>query len=397
MLENKVIIWGGDNYNVMGLLRQLANNNIDVFFLIDGKANGCATKSKHCKLYHETLNINSGYEYLLSNCIDLQYKPIIITPSDDIIEFIDQHRNELIKYFIIPGCEKQGLLSKYNNKNNMVELAEKSGFIVPKSKKCTANQLPSAINFPCILKPSHSCYGLKNEFKYKICNNLSNLTSTLKYVRKNSEFILQEYIPKESVALVYGCRLNNGTTITAGTFVKDRFTDNGDGSHGYLTSKYPYGINCKQIEKFLNEIDYHGLFSFEYGLYKGKAYFFEVNLRNDGTSHYFYQSGANIPLAYVVNCAGLDYSQISTKVMMDSWYIDELFDCENIIERNLSFRQWKRDKLKATVFKYYDKDDEGPWQYVMKRRWKQIAQDLILRRFRLYIVYIYDKIGLKIK
>lgn len=49
----------------------------------------------------------------------------------------------------------------------------------------------------------------------------------------------------------------------------------------------------------------------------------------------------------------------------------------------------------ATVFKYYDKDDTVPYEIAKKGKTKQIVQDIILKRFRLYIVFVLDKIGLR--
>lgn len=391
ILKNRIIIWGNDNYNVMGLLRQF-ENKLDVFCIILGKANGCATKSKYCHKYFETYSIQEGYDYLMSSFVSEKQKPIIITPSDEIIEFIDLHREDLVKYFEIPGTLISGQLTKYNNKINMALFAEKHGFLVPKFQKCKSDSFLENINFPCILKPTHITIGHKNEFKFKICNNKSELSKILKFVRKNSEFILQEFIPKESVALVYGCRMKNGDVNTAGTLIKDRFINNGDGSHGLITFEYPHGIDCLKIKSFLDEIDYYGLFSFEYGIFNGKAYFFEVNLRNDGTSHYFFQAGANIPLAYVYDIAGLDYSHINMNVNSQHCFIDEIFDVYNIWNSQLTMEKWKMDKNKATIFKYYDEKDLEPWKFVKRYRYKKFLYDYFLKKYRLYVVYLMDKI-----
>ena len=115
-IKNKIIIWGEDNYNVMGLLRQLKIRNLDVLLLVLGKANGCATKSKYCYEYIETTTIKKGYDYLMSVFVNEQDKPIIITPSDEIIEYIDQHRSKFEKCFEVPGTLKQGFIAKYNDK-----------------------------------------------------------------------------------------------------------------------------------------------------------------------------------------------------------------------------------------------------------------------------------------
>ena len=126
-----------------------------------------------------------------------------------------------------------------------------------------------------------------------------------------------------------------------------------------------------------------------------EAYFFEVNLRNDGTSDYFNQAGANIPLAYVYSCAGLNYEEISTKVCNDAWYIDEVFDYENVLSHNISKAEWREDRKKATILKYYNEEDMEPWRVVNKSRHKQMLQDIVLKKYRLYIVYILDRLGLR--
>lgn len=394
IVKNKIIIWSIDDFNTLGLMRELGQNNLDLFFLVKGKGN-FAIKSKYCKKYMETKTIEEGYNFLLNSYKKEEKKPIIIISSDEIITFVDQHKEELEKYFIIPGTVEKGNIEKYIDKNSMTKLAEKIGILCPKSRYIKWDSSIEGIEYPCLIKPSHQKPGHYNEFKFKICKNKAMLQRTLKYVRHDSEFILQQYIPKKLDLLVYGSRMLDGEVILAGIFVRDRWADSGSSSHGYLAENISDYVEVEKIKKFLKEIDYYGLFSVEYGLFDGKAYFFEFNLRNDGTSHYFYQAGANIPLAYVYNCAGLDYKKISTKVIEKQWFIDEIFDVENVILGKISRKKWKQELLQATIFKYYDKNDPVPFEIVKKGRIKQIAQDIILKRFRLYIVFLLDKIGLK--
>lgn len=394
MIDNKVIIWASDDFNSLGLLRILGENNIDLFFLIKGKK-GYATKSKYCVNYKETHTYQEGYDFLMNTYKDEKYKPIIITSGDGISVFIDQHKDELEKIFIIPGTSKKGVLEKYTDKNTMTELATELSILCPKSIYCQWDSNIDKVNFPCLIKPSHQKPGHYNEFKFKICNTKSELQNTLNFVRKDSEFILQDYIKKEKDLLIYGARLRDGKTVFAGTLIKDRLAYCGSGSHGVLISNIPTYIDKAKMAIFLEKIDYYGLFSFEYGLVENKAYFFEVNLRNDGTSHYFYQAGANIPLAYIYSCAGIDYSHINTTVEGEHWYIDELFDYENVITGNISKRQYKIDKRKATIYKYYDKNDIAPWQYMKSIRLRKMIQDIVLNKFRLYIICVLDKLGLR--
>lgn len=391
-MRNKIIIWGRDNYNTLGLLRQLSGEGREIFFLMWGKPVGCASASKFFGEHVVVESMEEGYQYLLTHFTDEPQKPVVFTPSDELIEFIDQHKIELQQRYILPGTKEQGLLTKIDDKNTMTDLAQRLGFLVPQSQVCRKDTELKNIQYPCIIKPAHTTVGHRNEFKFKICENEKELTNALKYVREESEFILQQYIPKESDALVYGCRMREGKVEIAGTIVRDRFCRTGETSHGLVTAELPNNIEKSKIEKFLSEIDYHGLFSFEYGLYDGKAYFFEVNLRNDGTSHFFYQAGANIPLAWYYDAIGKDYSHINTVVTGDCWYIDEIFDEANVWEGTISRKQWKEDKAKATVFKYYDKEDQNPWKQMKRGKFSKIIQDAIVKKYRLYIVYLMDKL-----
>lgn len=105
----------------------------------------------------------------------------------------------------------------------------------------------------------------------------------MRFVRHESVFILQQYIQKEKDLLVYGGRMHCGEAIIAGAMIRDRYADSGSSSHGYITCDVPECADIGKISEFLEKIDYYGLFSFEYGMIGNKAYFFEVNLRNDGT------------------------------------------------------------------------------------------------------------------
>ena len=49
----------------------------------------------------------------------------------------------------------------------------------------------------------------------------------------------------------------------------------------------------------------------------------------------------------------------------------------------------------ATLFKYYDPEDLVPYEMVKKGKAKQILMDIVLKRFRLYIVFVLDKLGLR--
>ena len=199
-IRNKIIIWGVDDYNVMGLLRQLGKFDRDIIFMVYQGLKGCATSSKYCKDYVLIPTLEDGLNYLISNFKNEALKPIIINSNDLIAEYLDANRELLSKYFVVPGTRIPGSLREIDSKAVMTKLAEEIGFSVPKSIEVKWDSNISDVEFPCLLKPTQQTEGRYNEFKFKVCKNHRSLANTLRFVRKESIFILQQFIPKESVA-----------------------------------------------------------------------------------------------------------------------------------------------------------------------------------------------------
>ncbi len=390
MIPNIVIIWGIDNFNTLGLLRQLGDE-VESFLLVYGSRSGCATSSKYCKDYAIVQTIEDGFDYLKCHFSQEPCKPVIITPGDEIIEFIDQHKTEFEEYFIVPGTAEAGVLTKYDNKIEMARLAKEIGMDVPFSITCKWNTPIDGLEYPCFLKPSHITAGHKNEFKCKKVSNRQELEKALRLVRKDSEFLLQQFIPTEKEFVVSGCRMKDGTTVVCGTYTTLRYADDGNSSYATVSAGIPDMIDTACIEWFLERIDYHGIFGFEYGLYQGKAYFFEVNLRNDGTSQTFYLAGAHRVLAWVYDAVGMEYEHLSTSVTKPGTFMDELMDVANVLHRRITYKDWKRQRKETTYLKYYNEDDMEPYKVMRKKRWRMMLQYAVVKRYRLYIVYLMDK------
>ena len=287
LIPNKVIIWGKDGYNPLGLLRQL-NGVAEIIFLLYGKQKFCALKSRYCLYYHRTNSLEEGLNWLIEQYSSEEYKPFILSTGDIVAEFVDQNKKILEKYFNLTGTHESGLLTRVLDKNYMNQLASDCGFLIPKSRVCQWNSDISDVEYPCILKPDKNRRDHSKDFKTMICENKEQLSRVLERVSHDSCFVLQQYIQKQYDALVYGCRTMDGKVVLPGVLMKDRWDIGGDGVHGFLSDNIPQSISRTAIEKFLARIDYHGVFSVEYGIDNNKAYFYEFNLRNDGTSHYFY-------------------------------------------------------------------------------------------------------------
>lgn len=389
MDKPKIVIWGPDNHNTLGLLRQLSVFEYDIFILINGHSSNCVNKSKYCHSIEYTKNYQIGLDFLLSNFKSNDTKIILIATGDRAAEMIDRNRVLLNNSFYLMGTSEPGLLERVDNKNYMMELATQCGFTVPKSMPFNSNSQVEIVPVPCILKPTSNT-GLR-DFKTKVFYSHSSLKNFQKYLNPEFDYNLQELIHKTNDIVLYGCRMQDGKVLIAGLYYKDRWSDDGGGSHGWLTGNLPSYISIEPIEKLLNNIDYKGLFSTEYGLMDGKAYFYEINLRNDATSHLFYQAGANLPLAWVNEYLGIKTNS-PVRIENNVWNINEIYDIVNVIRGHISYKEYKRNLKEATAFYFFDENDKLPWRYAkMKSLW-DIPFRALLKQSRPYIVWILNKI-----
>ena len=372
-IDATVIIWGNDNYHVSGLLRQLSPYVSNVVFLVNNRKYHCATISKYCKHYQVVSGINAGLEYLLDFGKSLNEKAFIITTSDLLAAAIDQNSKLLSPYYYLCTTKEQGALTKVLNKNYQCEIAEQAGIHVPESKEFYWNSSIEGITYPCLIKPSFKVVGVHHPFKTMVCRTPDELICAQNSLDKQGTYTLQQLINKEKDILVYGCRLEDGSIIYAGSFIKYRWANNGDGSFGTISPDVPECINKEHLNSFMNKIEYYGLFSAEFGFENNAAWFYEFNLRNDGTSHYFYQAfHVNLPLLWVKDHLGVfTWDRIENK--HNAIFIDEINDIDNVRAGRITKSEWRKDYRKATVFKYYDRKDRKPYYY---EKTKQYLREL---------------------
>ena len=391
MTRPKVVIWGADNYNTLGLVRSLSNNNFDTLLLITGSNHGVATASKYNQQIVYTHSTNEAIEFLVKNYSkreDYKCKAVLLPGSDTISLAVANNWDVLKDRFHLMVTSNPETLIRVTDKNVMDDLASKAGLLVPQSQLYRVGDSVK-ISFPVILKPVK--YEGRKEFKTKILDSHRELESFLKFMNPSNLYQMQQYIDREYDVVIYGCRLPNGELVLAGHHTLERWSDDGGGSYGHLSPVIPEYLNPDALEKFLGNIDYHGLFSAEYGYVDGKAYFYEVNLRNDGFCHLSYQAGANLPLLWVCSCLNIPFEG-SRKMTKSVVGINEIYDVINVWRGVISWKKYKSDLQDAKAFHFYDSSDLQPYKNMHRRMWWEIPMRAILKSFRPQIVWIMNKV-----
>ena len=382
-MNKRVVIWGDDHHNALGLLRMLGGRGLDVLLIVRKRTN-IATSSKYCTRFVEIPDLCDALDFLLASYTDKDHKAVLLFTADRYSEFANHHLSKLTEFFYVAGPAGEGLLEQIDDKYYMSKAASNFSFLVPKTVLIT-NGSADLNHFPIIIKP---CRPVSKDFKTIVVKNEAQLAKVLHRLVPNNRYIAQAYIQKEADCLIYGCRTFSGETTLAGACIRTRWSDDGCGSFGFITPKLPNGISETSIVDYLESVNFHGLFSVEYGLKDNSAFFYEFNLRNDGTSHLFYQAGANVALAFVEDCFGLGAKE-SKKVTREGFLINEFWDKFNVNDHIISKNKYLEDFKKATIFFYYDPDDMEPYIIQKSKSFARSLRRFIsktrLNKLRLYI------------
>lgn len=350
------IVFGFDSYNSAGSVRCLGEAKIrPIVIIVSSKSKTAVSRSKYIDKYYQVKDIEAGIELLKSFCIQGK-RTYLFATSDKVATALDNEYDGLIKYYYFPNCGRKGRLTDMMDKASMCDLAKQSGINVPFSVPYkVGDALPDGIPYPCLIKPLKSTEGSKQDIRHFFSKE--DLEKYFQLNRKTKEYLIQQFIKKEHEILIIGCRTESGKTYLPAFFHKSRNVGEGDaGSAGFISRGLPPGINFNSVNMFLEKLKYVGPFSIEFGVEKGRPYFFEINLRNDGTINYYTKIGVNVPLIWIKDNYTLDESKPNK-----AYYIDEFGDFLNVLRGSLSFKQWYTDFKKSKVFKYYDHHDKGPF------------------------------------
>lgn len=387
----KIVVWGADNYNALGVIRSLSIGDFDITFLSNGSKHGVASASKYCDRTIIAHSIEEGVRYLVDNFNvekDPKKKAVLITGGDATSIGTAENYEVLQSRFHVMCTEDPSVLIRITDKNEMGRVAKEAGILVPKAQSYKPGDTKFSVPFPIILKPVY--IEGRVEFKTKVINSREELIKFSHRLNPNNRYLMQQFINRSYDIVIYGCVLPNGDMKLAGHHTLERWSDDGGGSYGHLYPDIPEYLNPSGLKHFFNLIGYHGLFSAEYGFEDGKAYFYEVNLRNDGFCHLSYQNGANLPMMWVCACLGIPYTG-SEKMKNTCVAMNEIYDIANVLHGNISLKRYKKDLREAKAFHFYDPNDLQPYKNMHRRMWWEIPFRALLKKFRPQIVWLLKK------
>lgn len=363
--QSDFILFGTGNYNTLGVLHQLGEIGVDPFLLIVGKARdrkkgNIIGYSKFAKRIVEVASENEGLEWLVEHRETFRNGTIVYPTSDTAERLLDSHFETFHPQFRFPNSGSGGAVTRLMDKKLQTEIALDAGLPVIKSLYSNAPDFSfSRVEYPCMVKPQNSTEGSKGDMR--VCRNEAELKKALTEANETQNFIVQKYIHNESDRLFLGMVFSSGEIWIPAVVVKPGVSARGEYTHAVVsTDVNRYFPDLEKGKNFVRKLGYRGPFSIEFGHEKGHDYFFEINLRNDGTSHYPLNAGINFAAAYINDFPS------PANGMPEYEMIDEVGDLRRVLGRDVSLSGWFRSFRKAGSYKFYRKGDYGLLRPLLK-------------------------------
>ena len=378
MKNNKVIIIGPAMVNTLGMIRSCGEEKLSVHLMLQGKKsiNNYVRFSRYIsKIYYfssdsELLEIFHRYYW------NEKEKIAVLCGGDDAISFLDNHYDELVERFHFFNCGKQGTINFYLDKTKQFAIAEQAGLSIIKTWVITdVHHLPKDITFPCLTKGRNSIKSNKSDMH--ICQTRKELKDCL---RENTEYIVQEYLEKEYELNCICLAYNHGKEIIAPCAIRKVRDDIGRQSAYFHTddfTNYP-NFNRDILARIANILHYEGIFSVELIYSKGKYYFLEINLRNDGCGFLYTAAGCNYPYIWHQYTKGLLTANVGRNVQAQTYkYMMSEQDLRNLFDRKVGFATWLKQFLTCDAFYILSFTDPLPFFYSNFVHLKQFVKRIL--------------------
>lgn len=362
---NKVIVIGGDHHNTLGVIRGLGERGLkSELILVTSGTMTFVDASVYVTRTFKTENDDELINLLLEEYCNEKEKPVVICCSDTSSGVIDENRDTLEPYFILPGAKKQGMISRLMSKNIMSDLAREVGFQIPQTFYGNDVGVEPCFPLPCIIKPLVSRKGSKLDIQ--ICTTWEEVLQGVNHIGVDN-VLIQRFIDKDFEYQLMGCSTKKEVIIPGVSKIL-RPCKGSNTSFLYYTSLDRDFCDIEKCKDYVRRTGYRGLFSLEFLRDKnGKDYFMEMNFRNDGNAICVTAAGMSLPYIWYLDCIGRDYSIEADKAIKPVYVMPDMAELKLLLTGQISPRQYVDDLRKTNCFMEYDSRDKKPfWKLLIK-------------------------------
>lgn len=371
--NHKFIVFGGDHYNPLGVVRSLGEEGIRPIVILVSAHPTMINHSRYVGELHHVQSQEEGYKVLISQYGNEPLKPFVYTSDDGVTSYLDLHYGELIDKFYFFHGKEEGLVTWYMDKEHICNLADACGASLAMTEMVNKGEFPSKVRYPLVTKAINSTRGgWKDDFH--ICRSEEDLKEAYRTM-KSDRLLLQQFIEKKNELCLDGFCFNNGEDVIIPYYSNYlRFTNMSYGP--YMVMK-PF-VDEKVmgwVKGILKSVGFTGIFSVEFLIDKNdNLYFLEVNFRNSTWSYAYTAGGYNMPYlwAQATLDGKLDLSDRTPLKEFTAMVEPDDFMVNVIREKKVGLFQWIKE-VRNSVCYYYNSNDKSPFYHYM---WNKILGSL---------------------
>ena len=362
------IVFGFEHYNPLGIVRSLGENGINPIGIIIKNERKITSKSRYLKKVYFVKNIQSGYELLLKNFGDKK-DTFVFTADDQVENFLDAHYEEIKDKFYFYNAGASGRVAYFQNKYNILKMAEKHGIQYLKTWVVDKGEIPNDIEYPIITKAIISTIdNWKSDMI--ICHDETELKEAYKAIR-SEKVLLQKYIKKKNELCMEGCSVNAGKEVLISIASQYNYQLEDSYSPYMTVSNLKNEILKKNLKNMIADIGFEGIFEVEFLVDQDDAlYFLEINFRNSTWSYASTIAGMPLPVIWARGmCGGIQIESCEKSIASPFNAIVEFDDYRRRVKTGLiSKKQWIYQVKEAKCRYYIGKHDIAPFLSVVAHK-----------------------------
>ena len=364
---NKVVVFGNDHINTLGVIRLFGENGIKPYlFLISDKKRNSTSKSKYVNESFVFETEEQAVDFMMEY-FNLEKEKVAIIPTSDKTSLcLDKNYSKLKAHFFVPNInEEDNNIYKYMDKFVQQQLFSKTNINGIKSMIMELNDpaINIDIDFPIILKPNVSANGSKDDIT--ICENEAEFKHASEKLLKlgYNSILVQKFIKYDFEADIQGFSYNGETSIP-GVIEKIRIwpAKRGSTTYGRVIPCDAYNRIISCIKKIMKEIKYTGIFDIDIFVVNKEDgtkefYLNEINFRNSAISYAYRNS--YICYYWYLSCVK---DKLINSPLIEAKYnfMDDHADIHNILDKNISLKQYLFDKKNSKILLVQNKNDKKP-------------------------------------
>lgn len=363
---NKVIVFGGNHHNTLGVIRSLGMKGISsTLLLVDSVENRISyiSKSRYIEKTIKTSTYEQGGNYLIDSATNVKEKIVLICCSDGASSIVDKNYDVLSQHYYLPNCAKQGEINRLMSKEVISQLARDVGLHVPRTWISINETIPENLKYPCIIKPLYSIDGSKDDIF--VCFSQNDL---LNYFHEGHcrNLQIQTFIFKKFEYQFIGCSIDGGRQVIIPGVAKiirpSERSNTGFLYYDKLDRTFENAM--EKTKRILKNVKYSGLFSAEFLRDNdGNDFFMEINFRNDGNAIAVTAAGINLPYIWYCSANNSQTDIASVNDVKPLYVMPEFDDLIHVFQRQIRFGKWIKDMKRSDCYMEFDKDDIMPFVY----------------------------------